>query len=95
MSERSYYVLVYDIVADRRRAKIAKAMESVGQRVQYSVFEAWLTETELQKVLKRVKKVLNEKEDSLRIYRLCEACRPKVQTLGVGQVVEPPGLMIV
>lgn len=95
MNDRSYFVLVYDIAADKRRLKIAKAMESVGERVQYSVFEAWLTETELQKVLKRVKKVLNEKEDSLRIYRLCETCRAKVQRLGVGGAVEPPGVMIV
>lgn len=95
MPERSFFVLAYDIADDKRRARIAKAMESTGERVQGSVFEAYLEPLELEKLLKRVKKVLDSAEDSLRIYRLCPSCRENIRTEGQGQVTPPPGLMIV
>ncbi len=95
MAERGFYILTYDIVDDKRRIKIAKIMESMGDRVQYSVFEAYLTPPELQKLLKRVGKVMMTKEDSVRVYFLCNACREKVRTEGQGKVTPPPGVMIV
>lgn len=93
--DRSFYLLTYDIANDKRRARIAKAMESVGDRVQESVFEAYLTAAELEKALQRVAKVMNDKEDSLRIYMLCSACRDKVKTRGVGRVTPRPGVVVV
>jgi CRISPR-associated protein Cas2 len=88
-------LLAYDITSDRRRAKIAKLMESLGERVQGSVFEAWLTGEELSKLLGKARKTLNEKEDSLRVYLLCEACRPKVQVYGQGQPTPPPATLVI
>jgi len=93
--ERSFYVVVYDVVDDRRRQKVAKYLESIGERVQKSVFEMYLTPPELEKLLKRARKFLDEREDALRVYNLCQACRPKVQSLGVGKVTPPPGTVIV
>lgn len=93
--ERAFFVLAYDIANDRRRAKIARAMEAVGDRVQGSVFEAYLAPAELEKVLKKTGKIMKEDEDSLRIYVLCSACRQKVQMRGLGKVTPPPGIMIV
>ena len=95
MGERSFYVLAYDISDDRRRAKIARAMETVADRVQGSVFEAYLTPVELERLLRQVQKVLDLEADTLRVYLLCESCRPKLRTLGVGKATPPPGLMIV
>lgn len=95
MSAPAFYLLAYDIADDRRRAKIAKIMESMGARVQGSVFEAYLTPANLDSLLKRVQKVLKKEEDSLRIYLLCENCREKTRTVGQGRVTAPPGVMIV
>jgi len=95
MAKTDFYVLAYDIVDDRRRAKIAKLMEAVADRVQGSVFEAYLGPPELEKLLKKVKRHLEESEDSLRVYYLCEACKGKVKTAGQGKVTPPPGVMIV
>jgi CRISPR-associated protein Cas2 len=92
---RKFFVLAYDIADDKRRARIAKEMEAVGERVQGSVFEAWLSDGELEKLLKRVKKVLRQEEDSLRIYQLCEACRGKARTEGQSTLTPPPGVRIV
>jgi CRISPR-associated endonuclease Cas2 len=59
------------------------------------VFEAYLSREELQKVLRRSLKVLDEQEDSLRIYSLCQPCRAKIDVRGAGRVTAPPGLMVV
>ncbi len=93
--ERSFYLLTYDIADAKRLAKVAKAMEAIGERVQDSVFEAYLTPAELDKVLARMEKLMVMQEDSLRVYSLCAGCRSRIRTLGVGQVTRPPGLMIV
>lgn len=92
---RSFYLLTYDVPDDKRRLKLAKALEALGERVQYSVFEAYLTDKELEKLLKQTQKILNQNEDNLRVYVLCGQCRSKVLTYGNGKVTDPPGLMIV
>lgn len=93
--ERAFYLLTYDIADPKRLAKVAKAMEAIGERVQDSVFEAYLSPAELEKVVKKVERLMELKEDSLRVYALCAACRERVRTVGVGRVTTPPGLMVV
>lgn len=95
MEERVFYLLAYDIADDRRRQKIARLMESMGVRVQGSVFEAYMNPAELERTLRRAQKYFRKEEDSLRIYPLCAACRSKVRTLGQGGVTPPPGVRIV
>jgi CRISPR-associated protein Cas2 len=92
---RSFYVLAYDIADDKRRVRIARLMESLGERVQGSVFEAYLNAGELQTLLRKVRKVLRAEEDGLRIYLLCEACRAKIAVEGQGRATPPPGLKII
>ena len=92
---RSFFLLAYDIADNKRRAKIAKLMEAMGERVQGSVFEAYLDAAELEKVVKKSEKVMKMEEDSLRIYFLCESCRPKLKTLGQGKPTPPPDTLIV
>lgn len=92
---RDFYLIAYDIADNKRRSRIAKVMESMGARVQGSVFEVFLTQKELEETIRRCKKALNEKEDSLRIYYLCGACQRKIQIIGVGKKSEAPDLVIV
>ena len=92
---RTTYLVCYDIADDKRRLKIAKACESVAERVQFSVFEAYLTFTELAKLVKRTMKVMKKEEDSLRVYTICSACKTKVSVYGLGQVTPEPGVIIV
>ena len=95
MSERSFYIIVYDVVNDKRRLKVAKELEAVGERVQYSVFEVFLTSSELKKLKKRLKKRVDIKEDSVRIYFLCNQCREKAEEFGVGEFTKPPEVTII
>lgn len=85
------YAISYDIPSDNRRVKIANALKSYGERVQYSVFECWLTAKELKTLKERLDKLHEAHEDSIRFYPTSDA----VAILGVGAVSEETGLMIV
>jgi len=95
MENHSFYLAAYDISSNKRRAKIAKIMESMGARVQGSVFEIWLDDAALQQLNKRCRRVINEKEDSLRLYSICANCRQKISIIGQGKTTTAPELVIV
>ncbi len=82
MKRRARYVITYDIPDDRRRLRVAKALEARGERVQYSVFECLLTEQQFEELWKEVRRKIDEKEDTVRAYRLCAECAEWVRTMG-------------
>jgi len=91
-----FVVISYDIPSDKRRTKVAKALEGYGTRVQYSVFEVNLPSGQIERLRAELRKLIDEKEDSLRFYALCRACYGRIDVVGVGQAVEkPPGPVIV
>jgi len=68
------YVIAYDIKDDKRRKKLVDILEGYGVRVNYSVFEFYLSKQELTEIVNEIKKIVNSKDDSVRIYRVCESC---------------------
>lgn len=90
------FVLVsYDISDDKRRNKAAKALKAFGDRVQFSVFEMNVNHEEFQKMVRKLRPHINEKQDSARIYRICENCKRAVDIIGLGTVSEDPDLIVV
>jgi len=75
----------YDITDDKRRTKVAKILEDFGERVQFSVFECELTESQRKQLQKRLKRYVTD-QDSIRYYLLCAACRLKIEIFGKGEV---------
>ena len=67
-------VVAYDVPEDRRRTKLAEALEAYGRRVQYSVFEALLEPPQIEELLERLASLIDPEEDKVRLYRLCAAC---------------------
>lgn len=78
-----FYVICYDIVNDKRRRRIVKYLESYGVRIQYSVFESELNKNQLGKLIKGLKKEMDKKNDSIRIYALCAECRKQIMSIGL------------
>ena len=64
----------YDVPDDRRRTKLAHALKDFGERVQYSVFEFLLNESQVGKLRERIEGLVDAAEDSVRIYRFCADC---------------------
>jgi CRISPR-associated protein Cas2 len=77
------YDVATDTAAGRRRLRhVAKICEGFGQRVQQSVFECVVNEMEFEQLKYRLSLVINESEDSLRIYRLREPRQRHLYTMG-------------
>ena len=90
-----FYAISYDIRDDRRRLKVAKVLQDFGQRVQLSVFEARLEPSELVRLKKRLTAILDQAQDSVRLYPLCGACVPSIEVLGPGLVTQDPDFIII
>lgn len=90
-----FILTTYDISDDKRRNKICKTLKDFGERVQYSVFECNLTEQHLTKMLNKLLKIINEKEDSVRVYKICESCKKNVKIFGSGKISEDEEIYIV
>jgi len=70
ISSKKLIVVIYDIVDDKRRRKMVKCLESYGIRVQKSAFECYVDDTMYKNLIKKMEKIIDEKEDLLRVYRL-------------------------
>jgi CRISPR-associated protein Cas2 len=75
-------VVSYDIPSNRRRRKVAELLEGYGQRVQYSVFECWLSAEKLTELQKRLKRRIKIEEDSVRFYPDSHLCAGANYRLG-------------
>jgi CRISPR-associated protein Cas2 len=64
-----YAILVYDINVDRLD-RVRIFLKQYLNWVQNSVFEGELTKVELKIIENRIKQIINENEDSVRIYVL-------------------------
>ena len=88
------YIVVYDIVKDKRRNKIARILGGYGQRVQYSVFECLLIQKQFDSLWEEVGEVVDESEDSVRAYRLCAACADWTHTVGRADQLSIPSVYV-
>jgi CRISPR-associated protein Cas2 len=72
----------------RRLRRVAKICEGFGQRVQLSVFEISVTETQKEILRHRLKKAIDPSLDSLRIYTLVGSRANVVEAHGRDQFID-------
>lgn len=77
-----FFVVIYDIRDTRRLHRVAKVMESYGQRVQKSIFECDLEKTAFFRLRKHLDQIIDPDEDSIKFFRLCGSCFEKGTALG-------------
>jgi CRISPR-associated protein Cas2 len=87
MSTR-HVLISYDVVDDRKRLKLAKFLKGHLERVQKSVFEGVIADRVLEVVKRGIQKEINQEEDTVRIYTLCERCVSSVDIIGTGVHIE-------
>lgn len=78
---RMLTVIAYDIARDRTRAKVADLLEARLARVQESVFEGRLTESESLRLFRTLEALLDE-GDRLRLYAIARAGLPRCRASG-------------
>lgn len=87
-------LIVYDIPNNKRRTHLANLLEGYGRRVQKSVFECFLTPTDLQKLYTQVCRKVHPTEDSVRFYWIPAGAVPKTLTIGGPPPTPPPAAYI-
>jgi CRISPR-associated protein Cas2 len=75
-------ILVYD-VNTKRVAKVLKFLRRFLTWVQNSVFTGDLTYSELKRLKKSLRKLIDEEEDSVVIYKLDDSVEIKEEILGI------------
>jgi len=90
-----FIVVSYDIVDNRSRDKVSKTLLDYGTRVQRSVFECIVDQRRLDEMIARVSKFLNQQDDTLRVYNICEGCLKKIKVFGKGHLTQDEDVYIV
>ncbi len=93
-------LVTYDVSTEtregrRRLRRVAIVCLGYGQRVQQSVFECRVTEAQLEEMEHRLRKEIDEAEDSLRIYRLAGPRERHVRIFGARPAFDPREPLIV
>lgn len=75
----------------KRLRKVSKTCQNYGQRVQNSVFECVVDATQYATLKFELANIIDEKEDSLRFYRLGNNYKTKVEHIGVKESIDIEG----
>lgn len=88
---RRRYVISYDVSDDKRRTQLFNLLSGNGDRIQYSVFLAELTGSELIRLRGKVGSIINHSEDQCLFVDMGREGRPLDQMLEtVGRSYQPP-----
>lgn len=82
-------IAAYDVREDDRRSRLAAVLQTVGDRVQKSVFMVMVDETGLLELKHRALRIIDTNTDSLMFFRQCGGCWDSQLMLGQGRVPHP------
>lgn len=93
-------IVTYDVSTEtregrRRLRRVAKACESMGQRVQKSVFECQVNDMQFEQLERILLAEIDETEDNLRFYRITEPTEIRVKQFGSFRSVDFEGPLVV
>lgn len=91
--KKIFCLVIYDIVSNKRRIKFAKTMSGYGFRVQKSAFEAMIRPVVYKKMIEEIPKLIDDTEDSIRIYRIVGS--GEVTVFGINKVIESEEVIII
>lgn len=76
------WVIAYDTPSHRRRRKYAQLLEGYGVRVQWSVFECELRPEQRLRLQRRLERLIDAQEDSVRFWPILQRGSRQIQHLG-------------
>ncbi|MDR3393403.1 MAG: CRISPR-associated endonuclease Cas2 [Parasulfuritortus sp.] len=93
-------IVTYDVSTEtregrRRLRRVAKVCESMGQRVQKSVFECQVNDMQFEQLERSLLAEINETEDNLRFYRITEPTEIRVKQFGNFRSVDFEGPLVI
>lgn len=93
-------IVTYDVSTEtkegrRRLRRVAKICESIGQRVQKSVFECRVNQMQYEELERNLLAEINDKQDNLRLYRLTEPVELHIKEHGHFRAVDFEGPLVI
>jgi CRISPR-associated protein Cas2 len=93
-------IVAYDVSTEtkegrRRLRRVAKVCESIGQRVQNSVFECRVDQMQYEQLERDLLAEINKNEDCLRLYRLTEPVELHIKEHGHFRSVDFDGPLVI
>lgn len=88
------YIIAYDIGDRKRREHIAKLLANYGNRIQYSIFLCELNKELLNILVNKLLLIINDKEDSVHVYPLCDNCFNRQITMHNNQSIRKNTFLI-
>ena len=85
-----FYIVCYDTPSNKRRRKLHKLLKNYAVAVQKSVFETFLDKQSFNKMMEKIEKLMNEKEDSVRIYGMTRQIQKQVKIIGSPGILQDP-----
>lgn len=80
---------------NKRLRKVAKVCRDYGVRVQNSVFECKLTDAQFLILKNKIKNIINEEVDNIRIYVLGNKSNHKIEVIGKQRAIDFDGELII
>ena len=95
-----YVLITYDVATDdlagaRRLRQVAKLCVQYGQRVQCSVFECLVDPAQYEILKHDIGKIIDVNKDSVLFYNLGKNWKPRVERIGLNDVYDPEGLLLI
>lgn len=92
-------IVTYDVSTEtaagrKRLRRVAKVCESMGQRVQKSVFECSVDQMQMEELERRLLDEIDDQEDCLRLYRLTEPVSLRVKEYGRFRAMDFDGPLV-
>ena len=93
-------LVTYDVetltpAGQKRLRRVAKACLDYGQRVQNSVFECLVTESQFVNLKARISGIIDKNLDSVRFYHLGNGWQKHVENLGKANLFDYTGDLII
>lgn len=95
-----YVLITYDVNTSygngqKRLRQVAKCCKDYGQRVQNSVFECLINESDLVRLKAMLLSIIDKDFDSIRIYQLGKNYQSKIEHLGTKTSFDIEGELII
>ena len=95
-----WILVTYDVSTETaegrsRLRRVAKTCEDYGQRVQKSVFECTVSDTNFLEMKTKLLDIMDENEDSIRFYKIPGGREARVEEYGISNVIDFSGPLLV
>ena len=64
------FIIAYDITDEKRLKKIAKLLEKIGVRIEYSLFFVKANKDEIIEIALKISEIIDREIDDVRIYEI-------------------------